>query len=147
MAHGPCGGLLADLARVRDARTARVSSWNQGGRNADYWIIMPGETAVLADLEGPGCITHIWMTQRTRFIQGADWEEVDPGCYRKVLVKITWDDQEHPSGLAPLGGFFCLGRSICSDFATIPFTSSAGKGREFATANAAQARRVRRGSW
>ncbi|NLS75731.1 MAG: DUF2961 domain-containing protein [Chloroflexi bacterium] len=125
MSSGPKGGLLANLTRVRDARTARVSSWEQNGRNGDAWVIMPGETAVLADLEGPGCITHIWMTQYTRFVQGADWDITDPDYYRKVLIKITWDDQEHPSVLVPLGDFFCLGHSICSNFATIPFTSSA----------------------
>jgi hypothetical protein len=137
-----------EIARVRDARTARVSSWDHGGRNQDNWIIGPGETRVLADLEGPGCITHIWMTQFCRRVLGPglidplaaataapvleihnalglNWEEADPDYYRKVLLRITWDDQPHPSVLAPLGDFFCIGHSMPASFASAAFTVSA----------------------
>ena len=139
---------LIDTARVRDARTARVSSWDQSGRNQDYWVIGPGETRVLADLEGPGCITHIWMTQFCRRVLGPglldprdtaqtapvleihnalglNWEEADPDYYRKVLIRITWDDQPHPSVLVPLGDFFCVGHSMPANFASAAFTVSA----------------------
>jgi len=125
MITGPFGGLLADLTRYHEARSGRVSSWDQTGRNRDAWVILPGETATLADLEGPGCITHVWMTQFCRRIIGPNWEVNDPDYYRKVLLRITWDDQEHPSVLVPLGDFFCLGHSIASNFASIPFTVSA----------------------
>jgi len=54
------------LCRVRDRRSGRVSSWDQRGRNQDYWVIGPSETRVLADLEGPGVVTHLWMTQFCR---------------------------------------------------------------------------------
>ena len=37
---------------------------------------------------------------------GVSWEVVDPDYYRKVLLKIYWDDQETPSVIAPLGDFF-----------------------------------------
>ena len=69
----PMPGL--DLARIRDARSGRVSSWDQRGRNQDYWIIGPGETRVIADLDGPGAITHIWMTQFCR-------RHLGPGLHR-----------------------------------------------------------------
>ncbi|MGQ9632443.1 MAG: glycoside hydrolase family 172 protein [bacterium] len=147
MDGGTFGGLLSGLTRARDARSGRVSSWDQSGRNQDAWIIPPGETAVLADIEGPGCITHIWMTQFCRRVLGpglidpvqagavapvfeihnalgVNWEISDPDYYRKVLLKMYWDDQEHPSVLVPLGDFFCLGHSIASNFASIPFTAS-----------------------
>lgn len=128
---GDYGGLLGSLTRARDARTARCSSWEQNGRNRDSWTIMPGETAVLADLDGPGCITHIWMTQRMRRIQGPDWEVTDPDYYRKILLKVYWDGQEQPSILAPLGDFFCLGHSICGNFSSIPFTISAAESQRY----------------
>lgn len=136
MVSGPQGGVLAALTRVRDVRSARASSWDPSGRNQDYWVMPPGESIVLADLEGPGCITHIWMTQFCRRVLGPglldpvqvgqtvpvleihnalglSWEAPDPDYYRKVLLKIYWDDQEHPSVLAPLG-----------NFASTPFTVS-----------------------
>jgi len=99
----------------------------------------------LADIEGPGCITHIWMTQFCRrvlgpslidpahcmiaFLEihnalGVNWEVSDPDYYRKVLIKMYWDDQEYPSVIVPLGDFFCIGHSMPSNFASIPFTVS-----------------------
>ncbi len=134
---------------MRDARSGRSSSWDQTGRNQDYWIIPPGESMVLADLEGPGCITHLWMTQFCRRVigpgvvdpvvgsyedpvfeippgMGGTWETVDPFYYRKVLLKIYWDDQDHPGVLAPLGDFFGIGHSIPGNFAALPITVSSG---------------------
>ena len=57
-------GLLSSLTRVKKARSLRASSWDITGRNNDAWTIEPNETRVLADIKGPGCINHIWMTQR-----------------------------------------------------------------------------------
>jgi hypothetical protein len=119
----PFGGLLAHLATARDARTARCSSWDHSGRTQDAWMIAPGQAITLADLEGPGCITHLWMTQSCRRFY-ADRLVSDPDYYRKVLLRMTWDDQAHPSVLVPLGDFFCLGHSIANDFASLPCTAS-----------------------
>ena len=55
---------------------------------------------------------------------GVNWEEPDPFYYRKVLLKIFWDDQEQPSVLAPLGDFFCVGHSIPGNFSSLPITVS-----------------------
>ncbi len=139
------GHLFGGLTRARDARSGRASSWDHSGRNMDNWVLPPGGSAVLADIEGPGCLTHIWMTQCAREILGPssippvdlpllmtemhngiglNFERNDPDYYRKVLLKIYWDDQDHPSVLVPLGDFFCLGHSIASNFASLPFTAS-----------------------
>ena len=40
---------LKNLTTVADARTARASSWDQSGRNKDYWLVNAGDTAVMAD--------------------------------------------------------------------------------------------------
>ncbi|MDO8682174.1 MAG: DUF2961 domain-containing protein, partial [Armatimonadota bacterium] len=81
--------------------------------NADAWKVEPGKSAVLADLKGPGCITHIWMTQSGE------------GALRNVLIKIYWDDETEPSVLVPLGDFFCLGHGIANSFQELPFSASA----------------------
>jgi hypothetical protein len=105
-------GFLQDLMHLKEARSGRASSWDQTGRNQDYWVIPPGESIVLADIEGPGCITHIWTTQFCRRVLGPgliepvqgsyvapvfeihnalglNWEMADPHYYRKVLIKMT----------------------------------------------------------
>ena len=51
--------LLSSLTQIKNTHTLRASSWDTSGRNNDAWTIEAGETGVLADLKGPGCITHI----------------------------------------------------------------------------------------
>jgi len=143
------GGLLGDLTQARPGRSARASSFDQGGRNRDNWMVMPGEERTLADLEGPGHITHLWMTQSCRIqpgpgqippnvvgvpmleihnALGVSWEVVDPDYYRKVLLKIYWDDQDTPSVLAPLGDFFGLMNSLSGSYDSLPLSVSAKEG-------------------
>jgi hypothetical protein len=141
------GGFLQSLATVRDAKTGRLSSWDQSGKNQDYWLIGPGESVTLADIQGAGCITHIWMTQFCRRVLGASvidpkmgqwiapvneihnalgvcWEVADPHYYRKVLIKMYWDNAEEPSVVVPLGDFFCIGHSMPGNINTLPINIS-----------------------
>jgi len=109
--------MLDDITRITSAKTGRFSSWDRSGRNADAWSIGPGETKVLADIEGPGRITHIWMTQGRH--------------YRECLLRITWDDAPYPSVLVPLGDFFCLGHGIVNSFQSLLFSASTSSNNRF----------------
>ena len=100
-----------------ERKTGRASSWDTSGRNADHWIIQPGERRVLADIEGPGCITHIWLTQREH--------------YRECLLLFTWDNAATPSIAVPLGDFFCLGNSLVNSFQSALFTASTAHNHQF----------------
>jgi hypothetical protein len=136
-----------ELARVRAARTGRVSSWDHRGRNQDGWLIGPGETRVLADLEGPGCITHLWLTQWCRRVLGPGlvdplvsaetapvneihnalgitWEEADPDYYRKIVLRVTYDDAAEPAVLVPLGDFFGVGHCLPASYRSAFFDVS-----------------------
>jgi hypothetical protein len=136
---------MAAAAQRKVARSARISSWDQSGLNEDAFVVQPGETAVLADIEGPGKITHLWFVQTCRRILGPglipysksgvammeihnalglNYEDNDPDYYRKVLIKMYWDDSETPNVLAPIGDFFCLGHSMAANFQSMPFTVS-----------------------
>ena len=109
--------MLKDLAHIRPDRTGRASSYDTTGRNADRWTIGPGETAVLADLDGPGTITHIWMTQRDG--------------YRDCVLRVFWDGEENPSVLCPLGDFFGLGHEIVNSYQSLLFTASTARNNQF----------------
>lgn len=112
--------MLNELTRIHpDRRSLRASSWDTTGRNQDAWQIGPGETAVLADIKGPGVIRHIWMTQGKH--------------YRECLLKITWDNARSPSVLVPLGDFFCLGHGIVNSFQSLLFTGSTRGNNRFET--------------
>ena len=108
---------LHDLTRIRNGSTGRASSWDTSGRNDDAWWIEPGQSRVLADIDGPGAITHIWMTQQNH--------------YREVLLKITWDNARQPSVLCPLGDFFGLGHSIVNSYQSLLFSSSTRSNNSF----------------
>ena len=106
-----------DFARLRERKTARCSSWDRTGRNADWWTIPAGRSRVLADIKGPGVITHLWMTQAKH--------------YRECLLRITWDDAPRPSVLVPLGDFFGLGHSIVNSYQSLLFTASTHHNNRF----------------
>ncbi len=108
--------MLEKLTQLSNGTTGRLSSWDTSGRNSDSWTIEPGESRVLGDIEGKGAITHIWMTQ--------------PSHYRECLLKITWDNAEHPSVLVPLGDFFGLGHGIVNSYQSLLFTASCKPERE-----------------
>jgi len=72
------------------------SNLGQGRKGAPNRSFEPGETVVLADIEGPGTIRHIWMTISDRH----------PETFRSFIIRAFWDGQEHPSIECPLGDFF-----------------------------------------
>ncbi|MCX6006245.1 MAG: DUF2961 domain-containing protein [Chloroflexi bacterium] len=85
-----------------EATTYRVSSWDRNGNNIDFLILLPGESHTLAELKGPGCIKHFYcaMVNHSRLL------------YRKLILRVWWDDEKSPSVEVPLGDFFCI--SNCS---------------------------------
>ena len=96
--------MLDNLTRITDGKTGRASSWDTSGRNADAWRIPPGESRVLADIQGPGVITHLWLTQRNH--------------YRECLLKITWDGASRAE-CAGTAGRFLLPREQSGELLSI----------------------------
>lgn len=106
-------GIERQICKVTSARSGRASSWDRSGRNTDCVMVGAGETIVLADLPGPGLITHVYLTM----IHG------HPLDYRDSVVRIYWDDRKYPSVECPLGDFFLVGhataRPVDSFFASV----------------------------
>ena len=110
---------LGNISRLSSAKTRSISPENytgekgKGGMSTDGpakncardlgqgWKLSPlvrisaGEEHVVADIEGPGAIQQIWMTPT--------------GNWRYSIIRIYWDDQEHPSVECPVGDFFACG--------------------------------------
>ena len=53
--------------------------------------IGPGQTAVLAEVDGPGALTHIWMTGYTG---------------HSFILRIFWEGEKTPAVEAPISAFF-----------------------------------------
>jgi len=93
---------LDDLPFLRSYTSARVSSTDPTGANDDgNWEnpIGAGETRTIADLPGPGVISHMWFTVAT----GDRWH------LKNIVLRMYWDGEDTPSVEAPIGDFFGLG--------------------------------------
>jgi hypothetical protein len=90
--------------------------------------IEPGESLVVAELDGPAVIDRFWLT--------LDWPDhlPYPGSTlrnRAVYLECFWDGADTPAVLSPLGDFFC--HPLCYD---MPFENSLfsdPSGRSFLT--------------
>lgn len=86
----------SNLPYLKKSKLIQISSYDTTGGNNDRINIHSGNTAVLADVEGPGVITRIWVTIDSR----------DPYFLRRILLRIYWDGEENPSVETPIGDFF-----------------------------------------
>ena len=64
-----------------------------GWKCRPYIHIQPNEIYELASIEGPGKITHIWLTDNCK-------------VNRRLILRIYWDGSEKPSVEVPLHDFF-----------------------------------------
>jgi D-arabinan exo alpha-(1,3)/(1,5)-arabinofuranosidase (non-reducing end) len=120
--YAPMSAFVRQFAGIQDARTARISSWDQTGGNKDCVTVDPGEDKVLAEIKGPGSIRHIFVgttTPARTFL-------------RELVLRMYWDGEKEPSVEVPLGDFFLTGheayvRHLSSTFVVInPGTSGLG---------------------
>ncbi len=109
------------LTRLKDWGAYRSSSNNPDpASNDDSKRPIPGETTVLADLRGPGVVTHLWVTV-------ADSEY---GWPRLLRLRIYYDGSSIPSVDAPLGDFFAVGHGLERGVASLMVRdSSIGRSR------------------
>jgi len=121
------GGLGA-LTRIHPGVSRAVSSsdpdFNSNFDRRTY--IQPGETMVLADITGPAVINHIWLT----FAEARpSWLEADGAAAPdELVVRMYWDDVDHPSVEAPLGDFFAAGFGLRREVRSLPIQVEGGDG-------------------
>jgi hypothetical protein len=96
---------------------ARASSHDPGGGNVDSRTIAPGETLTLAALEGPGLISHVWLTIGSK----------DPAYLSNLILQIRWDGAAGAAVDAPVGPFFALGHNEVADVVSAPVSVMAGR--------------------
>lgn len=100
---------LENYALIRRALSRRSSSYDRTGGNIDCLTdIAPDATVVLLDTEGPGKITHLWLTMMEF-----------PGhetLLRDLVLRIYWEGSTVPSVEVPVGDFFGLGHGLTAQF-------------------------------
>ena len=131
-------GGLDSLARLSDAESRSISPENYNGAKGkggmskigegsssraardlgEGWkvnplvVIEPGAVFEMANIDGPGCINHIWLTAS--------------GKWREWIIRFYWDSQEHPSVEAPLGDFFANGWNEYARVNSLPICVNPG---------------------
>ncbi len=91
------------LTRLHDYQAYRASSNNPDhNSNDDSKRPIPGETVTLADLAGPGVVTHIWLTVAAN-------EYAWP---RLLRLQVYYDGSAVPSVDCPVGDFFAVGHGF-----------------------------------
>jgi len=122
-AQGPEGSLLdpLELPRLKSFKAGRVSSNNPDpNSNYDHKPLPPGETLTLADLAGPGVITHLWLTIAAN----------EYGWPRLARLRLYWDGQPQPCVDVPLGDFFAVGHGYEREVLSLPVrNTSRGRAR------------------
>jgi Protein of unknown function (DUF2961)/HEAT repeats len=91
------------FSQLKDFVAERSSSNNPDpNSNDDSKRPIPGETVTLADLQGPGIVTHIWITIAAN----------EYGWPRLLRFRVYYDGSPEPSVDAPLGDFFAVGHGF-----------------------------------
>ena len=106
---------MAGRATLEEGSAANAArDLGQGWKVSPYSHIEPGETFTLADIEGSGCIQHIWMT-------------TGGGTWRNTILRFYWDDSEIPSVECPMGDFFCCGWEKYAQINALPVCVNPGR--------------------
>src|SRR5262249_38662866 len=109
-------GPLRNLASLREGvKRQRVSSYDRtGGNGGLLFNIEAGKRATLAEIQGAGTITHIWVTISSQ----------ERYHLRRIVLRGYWDGESDPSIEAPIGDFFGLGYGEPYYWASAPLAVS-----------------------
>lgn len=125
--------MLGDLTRYQKIESRSASFENPTGergkagaaasylgptrKGAAWKGIAAGETVVLADIDGPGMIRHIWMTL-----------DLNHTILRGCVIRAYWDGSDQPSVECPVGDFFGIAHGRTNHFFNVLQAMQEGSG-------------------
>ncbi len=119
---------LSELSQVKPGQSRAVTSSDPNpNSNADrIKYVTPGETKVLADIEGPAIIRHIWLTfneARPNWLEAGGSARPD-----EIIIRMYWDNSIEPAVEAPIGDFFGAGFGLRREIISVPVQVEGGDG-------------------
>jgi Protein of unknown function (DUF2961)/Papain family cysteine protease len=104
---------LGSLPALAAGRSHRISSneqpkWNDA--NLDMTLLPPGKSVEMPLLEGPGVITHMWLTSHAGRVNELN----------ALSLRIYWDGRKEPGVQVPLGEFFAVGQGKPASVESVP---------------------------
>ena len=107
-AENPTGAVGGGAKETPDAGNAG-SALGKGWKIRPCITLPKKSVTTLAEIEGPGSITHIWIT-------------VDTVAYRNCVLRMYWDGEDEPSVEVPVGDFFCCGHGLRAIVNSLPIS-------------------------
>ena len=87
----------------------------------DNRLIEPKRTLEVCKIDGAGIIRHIWITIASS----------TPYYLREIVIRMWWDNEEHPSVEVPIGDFFGVGHAIAVNYWSLPLSMGPRDGKGF----------------
>ncbi len=113
-------GPLSHMFLLRDFRSRRASSWNRAGMNKDNVVVSPGQTEVLLQETGAGCIKHFYWA----YIEAKP--EKREKLFRGAVLRAFWDGSAKPSIEVPIGDLFGVANGFLRPVKSLAFTTNPG---------------------
>ncbi len=122
-------GPMASMARIREGVVAKQVSTHSHDKvpaaaynmfkkigHWDFKVIRAGRSWEFPLMEGPGCVTSIWMTVAGRYHEAVFRRHVP--AQRYLWISVYYDGDDTPAIDAPIGHFFGNGTSRYAHFAS-----------------------------
>ncbi len=115
--------MMQNLAKLRpnSVKRRRLSSHHPEHKNFDFFVFKRRERKTFAEIKGAGCVTHFWCTI----------QNTDPDYLRKLVLRVYWDGEKHPSIEVPIGDFFGMGHAMSKNYWSMPLSMSPKDGKGF----------------
>lgn len=111
--RGALADPVADKGKRNIANAANEArDLGKGWKVNPFIIINPGETFIMADINGPGAVQHIWMTPT--------------GNYNMSIFRVYYDGEASPSIESPVGPFFGIAWNEYSPLNSLAITVNPG---------------------
>ena len=95
---------------------------NRGAKGNAFFIVQPGETQELMNMQGAGIVQRMWMSGTIA---------KSPEQRRGVILNMYWDNHEEPAVSAPIGDFFGNALGIMTSFDNEFFSNPEGRSFNF----------------
>jgi hypothetical protein len=95
---------------------------NKGAKGNAFYIVAPGETKEILNVEGAGIIQRMWMSGT--IAKNAEQR-------RAVIINMYWDGADKPAVSAPIGDFFGIGLGLMAPFDSELFSNPEGRSFNF----------------
>ncbi|MEE6263422.1 glycoside hydrolase family 172 protein [Plantactinospora sonchi] len=105
--ENPTGGKGMGGRAVDGTGAHAARELGQGWKVSPSVVVPPGQHTVLADVEGPAVVRHIWFA-------------VHPDHLRTLVLRGYWEESTRPAISVPLGDFFCQGWAEYAPVNSIP---------------------------